>query len=90
LITRPASSVAVLSNNSAQSPSFVADRPGNYVAQLIVNNGSMNSAPATVTVTTLNTPPVANAGSNQTVNPGATVILDASGSSDADHDSLTF
>ncbi len=37
-----------------------------------------------------NSPPVANAGADQTVNAGASVTLDASASSDPDGDSLTF
>ncbi len=37
-----------------------------------------------------NTPPVANAGDDQTVNSGATVALNGSGSTDADGDTLTY
>jgi hypothetical protein len=33
------------------NPTFVADKPGSYVVQLIVNDGVVNSAPDTVTVT---------------------------------------
>jgi hypothetical protein len=92
LITVPQGSKAQLSPMPATiaSPTFTADLPGVYVAQLIVNNGFLNSAPATVTITTTNSPPVANAGPNQNVTVGASVILDGSGSSDADHDPLTF
>jgi len=92
LITLPQGSKAQLSPVPATiaSPTFVADLPGVYVAQLIVNNGSLSSSPATVTITTTNTPPVANAGPNQNVTVGAGVTLDGSGSSDADNDPLTF
>ncbi|HVW86735.1 MAG TPA: PKD domain-containing protein, partial [Bryobacteraceae bacterium] len=90
LISKPTASNAVLSNPAVAGPTFVADQPGTYVAQLIVNNGTLNSAPATVTITTTNTAPVANPGTAQTVGIGATVTLDGSRSSDADHDPLAY
>ena len=62
LIAKPASSVATLTNATSVSPTFVADTAGTYVAQLIVNDGKVDSAPATVQITTGNTAPVANAG----------------------------
>jgi len=39
----PASSLATLSNAGAVNTTFVADVPGTYVAQLIVNDGHNNS-----------------------------------------------
>ena len=54
LLSRPAGSVAALSNSTAVQPTFVADRAGSYVAQLIVNNGTENSAPDTVIINTSN------------------------------------
>ena len=73
-ITLPAGSAAALSNPTAVNPTFTADRPGTYVAQLIVNNGTLNSDPSTVTITpTRSLAPTANAGPNQTVNVGSTV-----------------
>jgi len=90
LITKPAGSTATLSSATIANPTFTADLVGTYVAQLVVNNGTLNSAPSTVTITTTNTPPVANAGPNQNVQIGATVTLNGSGSSDADNDPLTY
>ena len=90
LITRPPNSVATLSSTSAAHPTFLADQPGTYVAQLIVSNGFLSSQPATVTITTTNTPPVAVAGVNQSVASGVTVFLDGSASWDADNDPLTY
>jgi hypothetical protein len=90
LTTKPANSSAVLSSVAIGNPTLLADLPGKYVAQLVVNNGVLNSAPATVTVTTTNTTPVSNPGSNQTVPVGATATLDGSASSDADQDKLTY
>ena len=71
-------------------PALSADKAGTYVARLIVNDGKVNSAPATVTITTQNTAPVANAGPNQTVNVGSVVQLNGAGSTDVDGDALTY
>ncbi len=90
VLSRPAGSNAVLSDPTAVKPTFVADIPGSYVAQLIVNDGTFDSAPDTVTMTTLNSPPVAEAGLDQTVIVSTTVTLDGSGSSDVDGDLLAF
>jgi hypothetical protein len=87
--TKPVSSNAVLSSTSAIKPTFVGDVLGTYVIQLVVNNGSFSSAPATVTIA-IDTPPVANPGSNQSVAVGANVLLSGSGSFDADNDALTY
>ena len=90
LIGMPMGSTAFLSNAPGCQESFIADLPGTFVAQLIVNNGFLSSAPATVTITTTNTPPVANAGPNQNVFTGSAVTLDGSLSSDADGDAITY
>lgn len=62
------------------------------VFQLVVSNGA--SQPATnlvsVTVAGVNTPPIANAGPNQSVGEATLVTLDGSGSSDANNDVLTL
>ncbi|MCU0914604.1 MAG: Ig-like domain-containing protein, partial [Planctomycetes bacterium] len=50
LLARPAGSVATLSDPGAVAPTFVVDRPGTYVAELIVNDGTVDSAPATLTI----------------------------------------
>jgi hypothetical protein len=55
-----------------------------------VSDGQLNSPPATVTITTINSPPFANAGANQTVFVNSIVHLDGSGSSDVDGDPLTY
>ena len=69
-------------------PSTVA---GTYVAQLIVNDGTVNSAPNSVTITSDNVAPVANAGPDQGgIAPGTLVTLNGSGSSDANGDPLTY
>lgn len=91
-VSVPSGSVAALSNPTTATPSFTADAAGDYVAELIVNDGTVDSAPDRVIVTAAvaNTAPVASAGQDQNVATGATVSLDGSGSSDADGDLLTY
>ena len=50
LIGRPQDSTATLSDSNTQNPSFVPDLPGVYEIQLTLNDGSVDSAPDTVTV----------------------------------------
>ncbi len=86
----PAGSAAVLSDTTAEMPTFVIDLPGTYVVELIVNDGTVSSAPDTVAISTENTAPVADAGPDQTAFVTDTVTLDGSGSSDADGDPLSY
>ena len=90
LTTTPPGSAATLSDPAAVKPTFTVDKSGTYVAQLIVNDGTVDSAPDTVTISTQNSAPVANAGPDQTVTKSQTVQLDGSGSSDVDGDALTY
>uniref|UniRef100_Q01TD0 Ig family protein n=1 Tax=Solibacter usitatus (strain Ellin6076) TaxID=234267 RepID=Q01TD0_SOLUE len=87
---KPPGSAAAIANPTAQNTSFFADLPGAYSAQLVVNNGFLNSQPSVVVITTTNTLPVANAGSNQNGTVGTQVQLSGSGSTDADNDPLTY
>jgi hypothetical protein len=49
--SRPAGSSAALSSATVVNPTFTADVAGSYVLNLVVNDGKVNSAPATVTIT---------------------------------------
>ena len=74
----------------ALTGSFEPDVSGDYVLSLTVSN-SANVASAADTLTiTVNTRPVANAGSAQTANKGGVVTLDGSSSSDAEGNNLTY
>jgi RHS repeat-associated protein len=86
----PAGSSAALDDPAAVSPRFTVDLPGDYTATLVVNDGALDSAPDAVLVSTVNTPPVADAGPDQAVFVGDAVTLDGSGSSDVDGDALTY
>jgi len=96
LTTLPENSSASLSDSSSAVPTFTADLDGSFVAQLIVNDGTVDSVADTVTIVaeTANSAPIANAGNdqNQAIHNTnfTTVILDGSASSDADFDTLTY
>jgi hypothetical protein len=92
--SRPAGSVATLSSTTDAKPIFTPDEAGAYIFNLVVNDGKLNSAPATVSVIATaaasNAAPVARAGSAQSVVVGTVVTLDGSNSSDANGDLLTY
>jgi len=90
LTSMPAGSATTLSDPAAMMPTFLIDAPGSYVAELIVNDGSADSAPDTVQIDTQNSAPVADAGPDQNVFTTETVTLDGSGSVDVDGDPLTY
>ena len=92
LTSAPSGSSAVLIDSTVVAPTFTADLDGSYIAQLTVNDGVASSAPDTITIVaeTLNSVPIASAGTSQNVATGDVVALDGSGSSDADGDALSY
>ncbi|RLA61336.1 MAG: hypothetical protein DRQ78_08765 [Epsilonproteobacteria bacterium] len=93
--SKPAGSSVTLSDTTSAAPSFTPDVDGTYVFKLFVFDGHAPSAPATVTVTssTTNAKPIANAGKDANIAShvhNVTALLDGSQSSDADHDKLTY
>ena len=96
IVSKPQNSVAVLSDPAVVSPGFNADQPGDYIFKLVVNDGIADSAEDTVTITATppqvggNTPPVADAGPDDSATLGVPYTLDGTNSSDADGNPLTF
>jgi hypothetical protein len=90
LSMRPAGSAAKLSATTGTRADLIPDVPGDYTVTLVVNDGKVDSAPATSSVVAVNVAPVAVAGRNFSVLVGETGSLDGSASSDANNDPLTY
>ena len=90
LVRRPPGSGAELIAPETVTPRFVADRPGQYLIGLSVDDGRLRSPLDLVFISTENSPPAADAGPDRSVATGATVLLDGSASSDVDGDRLRF
>lgn len=90
--SKPAGSGASLSNPTIVNPTFTPDVPGDYVLRLIVtNNAGTASSPSTVTISTTNSPPVADAGPDQSITViGTNVQLNGGQSYDPGGDPLNF
>lgn len=93
VLAAPDSSAAVLVDADMAMPSFNTDLVGDYVVELTVSDGEFADSDS-VTISAVdplqNQAPVANAGPDQAVEVGATVVLDGTGSTDADEDMLTY
>jgi hypothetical protein len=90
LASRPAGSTAALTATSGVAIDLTADVPGDYVVTLVVNDGKLDSSPASLTVRAANTAPVADAGADRSIRLAETVVLDGSRSSDINGDRLTY
>ena len=90
LTQKPANSQTNLPSPTALHPTLSIDKPGTYLISLVVNDGMLDSTPDTVTISTKNSIPVANAGNAQTGKVGDTLVLDGSASSDVDGNPLTY
>ena len=83
-VSQPIGSTAVLNGANTITPSFVADVPGTFVVQLVVTDPAttLSSTASQVTISSVWSPPIANAGANQSVTTGSVVQLNGTGSSD--------
>jgi hypothetical protein len=92
MLSRPQGSNAMLINRFSVNPRFLMDVQGDYIIQLIVNDGTVDSASDRLIVTGGNLRPVAQAQFNQTgqLFTGDTITLDGSGSHDPDDGTLTY
>lgn len=94
-LARPQSSDAMLMDAQMAVANFLPDVAGEYQVELVVNDGTIDSLPANLTITVVgedlnNTPPVADAGVNRQVKLGEAVTLDGSNSVDPEGDTLSF
>jgi hypothetical protein len=91
IVAKPESSLLTftdLNNTTIKSKSFLVDVDGDYIFQLIVNDGVNDSKPVfkTISASLENFVPIANAGKDRDVILGTTVILDGLLSSDDNPD----
>ncbi len=84
----------LLSDGMTVAPTFTPDLNGEYQLRLTVNDAKLSSVADEVLITVSgsaeNSAPTADAGVNQSVEVGETVLLDGGGSSDPESDSLSY
>ena len=68
LTTAPQGSTAQLNNTTVVNPHFAPDKVGQYSVTLVVNNGYLDSAPASVTITAISQPTTLKASAPTTAN----------------------
>jgi hypothetical protein len=96
LISQPPGSSEALSSTTTTKPTLTASTAGNYVASLVVNDGTVSSDYAFITLTVM-APPVAQAVITDgtatltgNITSGTTLTLDGSASTDALKAALTY
>jgi hypothetical protein len=92
LTTKPAGSTASLTSPTSARPTFTPDVAGAYTATLVVHANGVASQPDSVSITcsTGNIAPRANAGPDRSAAPGGSITLDGTASRDPNNTSLTY
>jgi hypothetical protein len=91
LTSVPAGSAAILSGAATATPSFLIDRPGTFIAGLVVTDGDGQASSVDQVTVSGNAAPTAGAQASATqVEVGTSIVLDAAGSTDPENDSLTY
>jgi hypothetical protein len=96
LISQPTGSSEALSSTTVSKPTLVVSKPGNYVASLVVNDGTVNSDYAFITLTAMAAPTAKAVLTNGTtplsgnIASGTALTLDGTGSSDPLNTALTY
>jgi len=92
LLQKPSSSTTSVLNADKKNASLYADKDGQYIVRLVVNDGKVSSSADEVIITasTANVAPVANAGVDKSLILSQSITLNGLGSSDANSDSLTY
>src|SRR5688572_29919376 len=92
LTSKPSGSTALLTSPNSARPTFTPDVAGAYIVTLVVHANGVTSQPDNVSITcsTGNIPPRANAGPDRSAAPGGTITLDGTGSRDPNNTSLTY
>jgi len=86
----PEGSVAAISNSTSETAAFIPDIAGTYTFSLVLSDGEYSSNVAIAWMSTINRPPIAIAGENQSIHAGESFVLNGSDSSDPDNDELTY
>lgn len=90
VLSKPDNSQAELTDSESVNPTIQIDELGDYVIQLMVDDTYDVSTPDTVLLSAHNIRPVADAGPDQVLCAGDTVMLDGSNSYDGNGDDITF